>query len=206
MGADAPNPNGKSGALLTLYRSWKTDVSEAERLEFPIRETRIDKYTRSDFVGAWDEKSFAIRVRAKDVDKLRQIYDAAVRKNLAIWLGGGGVFLNAGLALMIADRVPVVHCKTMMENDLDRAALKTAAQKTGIEEYLTKAKKKWFALSPKWSGEIKSTVNGEINTQFDVIFWLNPMDQHTNNAGWWTVEQLMQWGEGKGPVVERSKK
>jgi hypothetical protein len=71
---------------------------------------------------------------------------------------------------------------------------------------LTKAKKKWFALSPKWSGEIKSTVNGEINTQFDVIFWLNPMDQHTNNAGWWTVEQLMQWGEGKGPVVERSKK
>ena len=34
----------------------------------------------------------------------------------------------------------------------------------------------------------------------EVIFWLNPMDQHNNNWGWFTVEDLKKWAKGKGKI------
>jgi hypothetical protein len=66
-----------------------------------------------------------------------------------------------------------------------------------LEKKLREAGKKWFALSPRWATE-------KHNTEHSVVFWLNPMEQRTNNSGLYTVEELLLWAENKGPIV-RSK-
>lgn len=76
-----------------------------------------------------------------------------------------------------------------------------AEHEWGIKK-LKEANCRYFACSPKWSHEIKSTADGEIKTKYPVIFWLNPMEQDRNSYGWFTVENLELWTQGKGPIVE----
>jgi hypothetical protein len=37
------------------------------------------------------------------------------------------------------------------------------------------------------------------------MYFLNPMRQQENNFGWFTVEELEQWMEGKGPIPGKKK-
>jgi hypothetical protein len=112
-----------------------------------------------------------------------------------MWIGGGGVFQNGGLVLAIASKMPADKKQTMYDLDANHDKLLKASRKTGIEERLQKANKKYFALSPRWAEKDK-----ELTTKFPVVYWLNPFEQHLNNHGWYTVEQLDQWIEGKGPI------
>lgn len=66
-----------------------------------------------------------------------------------------------------------------------------------IENRLKEAGKRYFALSPRFHGG-----NWEKRTVFDIIFWLNPMDQRNNRSGWVTVEDILAWADGKGPIPE----
>ncbi len=147
-------------------------------------------------ITAWDEKSFGlVAFTDEDCNFLRKLHQAFIEKDVAIWLGGGGVFQNAGLCIGIASQIPEENKKTMASSDADRLSLKEAATKTGIEKRLTKAGLKWFALSPRWT----PSKDKERTTQ-PVVFWLNPMDQQNVNYGWFTVEELDQWIKGIGPI------
>lgn len=152
---------------------------------------------------AWDEGSFGVVAFSKDDrEAVREIHEAILQLDLAIWLGGGGVFQNAGLVLAIVSRVPKDKAQTLHDADVDREKLKKAVEATGIEGYLKLAKKSWFALAPSWK-TAKSFMEAE--TKHSVVFWLNPMEQHIHKSGWFTVEDLELWAEDKGPVMKEAK-
>lgn len=162
---------------------------------------------------SWDDGSWGIHTRGEESRKLlKELYEAILNKDCAIFLGGGHVFKNAGLSICIASRLPEEVTKMWYEADVDYENLQKASEATGIHEYLKeKFKDKykygaWYALSPKWAKELHSTKDGEVKTSYDVVYWLNPSDQQNNNFGWYTVEQLKQWAEGEGPIPKKNNK
>lgn len=171
------------------------DAIDLKRYELDRREFHGDG-----LITAWDEGSFGINAsKAEDREAVRQIHNAMMEGDLAIWVGGGGVFQNAGLVLAIVHRVPEELSKKLYDADVDREKLKKAAEETGIAERLKVAGRQYYALSPEW------VVSEETNTsKYNLIFWLNPADQQNNACGWFRVEDLDLWIEGKGPIIERS--
>jgi hypothetical protein len=163
---------------------------------------------RDENIGAaWDEGSFGIRVKGESYrGYLTEIYEAFKKLDIAIFLGKtmpGNPFENAGLQLMIVSRIPENCKKVMYDGDVDYNKLQEASAATGIEAELRAAGKSWFALSPSWADRFKSTKDGDVKTSYPVMYWLNPMEQHINNSGWFTVEQLRDWAKGTGPVMMR---
>jgi hypothetical protein len=167
-------------------------------------------------VGAWSNQDFALRARSDPVlTKFSQeLYEAALDNRLVIWLGPGGVFRNAGLCLGILDPVPEVFAEEMLAAELDAIRLPGGAEATGIKQFLVDAAGgqegfgapfRYFALSPRWASKDNTTPNGRSKTEYDVVFWLNPWDQKDNNSAWVTVEDLMAWTEGKGPIPKNPK-
>ena len=157
--------------------------------------------------GAWDEGSFGILAKGKkNIENLRKLRDAIEAQNVAIFLGGGGVFENPGLVIALYDVFPHEHKAAMKKADEDRIKLVAAAKATGIEKKIRENLKSsygghpFFALSPRWANG-----NEQKETKHKVVFWLNPTDQDRNNFGWFTVEQLEQWIEGKGPIPMKGK-
>jgi hypothetical protein len=149
-------------------------------------------YGDEELVCAWDESSFGVMVRQKDEKYLTEMIQAFRNHDVAIGLSGGHVFQNAGLSLMIISRLPKETLDTIYEADKDYYMLKKAAAKTGIEERLKKAGKRYFALSPRWADGTKKAVK----------FWLNPCDQHIYNSGWYSVQDLDNWIQNKGPIIK----
>jgi hypothetical protein len=153
---------------------------------------------------AWDSKSFGIKVIGdQNKEYLHQLHNAFQKKDIAIWLGGGAVFQNAGLVIGIISNIPEASLKTMYDADIDKYNLIQASNKTGIIKRLKQAGKKYFACSPGW--KLKSTAQGEIQTAYEVMYFLNPEEQDQNNGGWVTVEDLDAWIEGNGPIPKVSK-
>ena len=156
--------------------------------------------------AAWDEKSFAMVSRAEHEPKLREIYDAIMAKNVVIGLFGGQVFKNAGLMILIADRIDQSILNSWEKGDTDSDNLHKASEETGIKQKIDAAnidkdyfERKWgyYALSPAWAKNKK--------TKYRVMYWLNPQHQDINNFGWYSVEELEQWLENRGPVVAKRK-
>lgn len=148
------------------------------------------------FSTAWDEGSFGIHVKGLgNVNQLREIWEALQKKDLGIWTGGGHVFQRAGLVLGIISRCRPQDLETMRAADEGDSTLKKASEDIGIHKELTAKGKQWFALSPKWAKGFKDMV-----TAFPVVYWLNPYHQDKDNYGYFTVEQLKEWGDGKGDI------
>lgn len=168
----------------------------------------LEDYTWKDkppteFTGAWSGRDFGIAAYSEQAKaRLEKLVMAFEKKDVAFWIGGtgGNPFARGGLCFSIVSKVPKRHLDLMLEADVDRIKLEKAAEETGIKELLRKAGKGTIALSPKWATEIRTTKDGEVKTKHPVIFWLNPMEQHLNNFGWFTVEQLELWIQNKGPV------
>lgn len=165
--------------------------------------------------GAWSGRDFGISAcddpHRGYLGELAEAFDA---NDVAIWVGKGHAFQNGGLCLGIVSRLTEEFLQEMHDVDLDAIRLNEADMKTGIKQRLHQAGEKaggsswnrpfeYFALSPKWASEIKSTKNGRFETEHDVIYWLNPMDQKNNNFGWYTVEELDAWIRGEGPVPKK---
>lgn len=190
----------KGGAALWWHKHY------GNKGEHPLAnyiDTELRFYGDRTIAAAWndgigDSGSFAVRVTEKHAAVLTEFAEAFKRHDVAIWLGGGGVFQNAGLVIAIASRVPADLAAKMKEGDEDRRNMLAASKATGIEAELTKAGKNWFALSPGWKHD-------EDKTAFSVAYWLNPMEQDRYNAGWFTVEQLREWAVDKGPVMKSSR-
>ncbi len=143
----------------------------------------------------WSESDFAaFSTDAAEVAKLKEIYDALHYGNAAVWLGGGGVFQNAGLVIAIAERLSKETTDAWQKADVDRRDLLAEVAATGIEKRLKAAGKGYYALSPKRKPD------GSIH------FWLNPFDQKENNSTWCSIKDLEEWIEGKGPIPKKGKR
>ena len=186
--------------ILIVDRPWAVDsltknIKNMSGSIKPMQPLRSEAF--SPLSCAWGEQSFGIVASSpEDRENLRKIIEAFTKKDLAIWLGGGGVFENSGLVLGIISKVPEANKQEMEQADLERIALETADQATGIKTRLAAAGKKFYALSPRWINKEKENTE----TAYDIIYWLNPMEQQQNNYGWYTVEQLEQWANNQGPI------
>ena len=139
---------------------------------------------------AWNDSSFGVVVDNQYQEFLVELYEAFKRKDIAIWLGGGVVFENPGLILVIASKIPKDISKKFYEQDMSYYKLEEKVKKTNIREILSKAGKQYLALSPRWKG----------NEENEIEFWLNPWDQVNNRCGWFTLEDLIDWTKNKGPI------
>src|SRR5690606_5349289 len=111
---------------------------------------------------------------------------------------GGGPFHTGGLHFIIVSKTPD-HIKQMLWLEhTDSNRILEAVEEIGIEEDLKAAGKRWFALSPRF---FKDEAGNEI-----IKFWLNPMEQHLNDSGWFTEEELRQWIKDEGPIPMKAKK
>ena len=161
--------------------------------------------TQPEVATAWGKDAFSI-ICSKEEDRanLRTLITALKAGDVALWLGGGGVFQNNGLILVIVSKVDDENKQQMKDNDENNLRLKEADTATGIREALKESSKSFFALSPAWSTTIRSTSRGELTTNHSVIYFLNPCEQHKYNHGWFTVEELQQWANNQGPIIKAS--
>lgn len=168
-----------------------------------------------DIAGAWSEGDFGVLFPStqqgeSDAADLFAAFDeldiAFLFQNV-----GNNPFARAGLNLVIVSRLPQEIVDDLAEKDADNDALVAAASATGIQNRLDawgKTLSRWgarpyYALSPRWSDPPMSVFgNRTLDTKHPVVFFLNPREQKEYNAGWFTVEDLEAWMEGKGPIVK----
>jgi hypothetical protein len=183
-------------------------VKDCSELNFRENYGKGKKKIEENLSTAWSNDDLGIRVCGeKSIKKLKKIHEAILAGDAAIWLGGGGAFKNAGLCVGIISNIPAENLKIMADADSDRQNLLLASEKTEILKKLEKfnaehydkgsysARCGYYACSPAW--------NKDRDSKHNVVYWLNPMQQDKNNFGWYTVEQLEEWMEGKGPIPKK---
>lgn len=146
--------------------------------------------------AGWDSGSFYVMAKLDDkktIKHLKALYEAFQNNDVCMWLGGGGVFKNAGLCFGIISRMPKEVFEQWIVYDKDLAEKAEWLESTGIHALLEKADKKWYSL--------KTVIINEDKTR---KIWLNPMEQSIYNWGWFTIDELKQWAQDKGPVVKTS--
>lgn len=202
----------KEDAILLFYPPISRTVFAYEKQEFEkmtIKKLsdRFDLFLHKAFdeedsdqvlATAWDSKTFGIRVSGKDqIEKLKKIRDALLSNDMLVFLGAPPVpgFSNGSLNLMILSKSPKEGLDELKNTNKEHWKLKRDAKKTGIEKKLEKAGKRWFALSPSRNEQKEKS-------KYDIRFWLNPMEQNKYNSGWFTVEELEQWANDKGPAMK----
>ena len=179
---------------LAYQRWWHKPVKAPSELEL---------YKGEQIAAAWDEGSFGVALR-DNRKLLDELLKAFVDTNVLVFTAGRcNPFGGSGLSLLIADRVPSQHWEDARQADTDTLDLQDASAATGIIHKLDSVdsdEKRWhgkrcgyYACSPAWASDKK-------NTKYNVVYWLNPVDQKNNNHGWFTVEELEQWIDGTGPV------
>jgi hypothetical protein len=128
----------KAILMYSIYAAKRIQELQAQGKEITQEDLPRDLKlrTRDHKLGtAWSENDFGIIVRGKEnKEKLREIHDAFLRKDIAIWLGGGGVFQNAGLGICIASKVPERWKEEMYNNDKEHFEVQEAAAATGIQQ------------------------------------------------------------------------
>ena len=103
----------------------------------------------------------------------------------------GGTHFVGQDGILIRSRIPVEEDQKLIEEHLGIRLRESQWKATGVEQLLRKAGKQWFALGRP------TVIRGELRV------WLNPMERHRHNAGWFTPDELRQWAEDRGPVMMR---
>lgn len=157
----------------------------------------------------WDEREFLFSAPAdsKEAETVRKVFEATMGGNALLYLcGSANPFGGSGLVLVRRSTIPTEHVRRMEEGFRDAKKLREAAEATGIRERVEAWGRKdgrWMgpfhALSPRWRGKGHNSPS-----KHPVVFWLNPTDQQNNNFGWFTVEELEQWMEGRGPIPKKA--
>jgi hypothetical protein len=149
------------------------------------------KNYRGSLACAWDEKSFGIFSTDKnEIAYLREIFTAFQSGDGAIFLGGGGMFQNSGLCLAIASRIPQDFLDGWYKADKEYYDMDQVVEATGIRQLLKEKGKRYFALSRPTYRKADGIL----------ILLLNPIEQQDNNFGWFTIDDLREWADGKGPI------
>lgn len=181
--------DGRKGGLQGMYcprRPWRDDAPDAPNFR---------DFTDGKLCAAWDKSTFAVFSNdSEEIEALLTIFKALQDVDGVLWLGGGGMFQNAGLCIGIASRLPTEVVKLWEQKDNEAIALRKAMQATGIEDKLRAAGREYFALSPKFASD------------GSLIFWLNPCKQHIHQFGWMTLQDLEDWILGKGKCMKSGKR
>lgn len=200
----------KLGVGTQYVMTWRLNTYGILSLDKMPSELATSAYAseeRKTLTCAWSSgpgaPDFGIRTTDKKI--LDDLEAAFERRDVSIWATRGGPFGGSGLVLAVTSKIPESEAELMREEDLERIRLADAAEATGIEAKLKEfnstftsrwdAPCRWFALSPRWRRD-----HDESPSAHPVMFFLNPMAQDKNNYGWFTVEELEQWMEGKGPI------
>jgi hypothetical protein len=147
-----------------------------------------------DLMCSWGDGNFGINVRgAENVSRLRELYEAFKRCDIALAHPGSNGFLRTGLSFAIASRIPAEAEEAIKARDLANERLQLAARATGAYEMLKEAGLGYYALSPSWDN---------VEAEQGIAFFINPHQQTKYNHGWFSVEELRLATEGKGPVLK----
>lgn len=191
-------------ALLVLTHSWgwqkgesQTPLSLAKQFDATFWTEFTDKRYepgKEDIVCSWGGHSgFAIHVRGQEnVERLKHLHQAMAECKVAIADPVIMGFQRKSLSLILIDELPQETLAAVREMDFAHLRLLRAVDDSGIEKLLKAAGKRWYALSPAWE-------SGEGS---ELVFFLNPCEQHKYAHGWMTLEDLRQWAQEKGPIVE----
>ncbi len=167
-------------------------IGDNEIMAYDIfdRPTRKMKVNPVQLACAWSEDDFAcLSSDSTDIKYLREIFDAFAKKNIVLTFAASlPAFDNPGLIIAIADRLPKEVTGMWKQADVTAHALRKAVDATGIEKLLKEKGRRYFALSPK------------LQSDGSISYWLNPMEQDRNNFGWYRLEDLKDWAEGKGNI------
>jgi len=145
----------------------------------------MSKANGKDLVCYWGENSFMlITTNQANFQELKKAFN-----NLTIAIFTAG---KDGLVLALSEKLDEKTKSDLMSSDFNAWELKKEAESLGIEEALIKAKKEYHALRPAWKDDKKTVVH----------FWLNPYDQQKYNHGWYSVEELKDWINEKGPIIK----
>ncbi len=174
------------------------------REPMPIKKLlpRPYKYTEDEICTAWDRESFGLVVHKKNAWIIDEIMTAINNNDLAIGIAPGHVFKNGGLKLLIVSKLPQEVLDAITKDHIDHAELTKAAEKTRIYSYLERHGKKYYALMPSWYNPEFHPQNRTLKTKYKVVFFLNPREQSKYQSGWYTVEELKEWGKDKGIVLK----
>jgi hypothetical protein len=164
-----------------------------------------DKKKVESLVTGWSDGTFGVYVRGDgNREHIRALHKAFHDHDAAIWLGGGGgdnPFGRSGLILGIVSRAPKAALEQMAEAHRAWILLadteKKVEKKTGVKAKLAKAGCHFYACSPRLRGPESFA---DMPTEFDVVYWLNPQDQQSNHYGYVSVEDLLAWAKGEGPI------
>jgi len=166
------------------------DDSDLKSYEIFDREKRKMKANPVQLCCAWSDDDFAcMSSDPTDIKYLREIFDQFQKKNIIFTFSNAlPAFENPGLIIAIANRMPKEVADMLAKADKETHEIEKFVVKSGIRELLKAKGKGYFALSPKrWEdGSIK--------------FWLNPYDQHKVNYGYFTLDQLREWADDRGPI------
>lgn len=184
------------GASTGSYLAGKDLFLVAAKQLGPMIDLRSSHYdpAHGDMVAAWSGYEAMIWVRGTaNILRLREVHDALVHADAVFNapLGQGFTRRDGGLSFGIASRFSPAFKQQMLADQQARQRLDAAAQATGVHQLLADHQRKFHALSPDWM---------DPQTERVVVFFLNPADQRTHRSGWFTVAELRQWAEGKGPV------
>ena len=69
-------------------------------------------------------------------------------------------------------------------------------KQTRVKAKLKEAGCRFFACNPTLRGDRFKNMP----TAYPIVYWLNPYNQNKNRYGWVTVEDLLVWSEGEGPI------
>lgn len=199
------------GAEYLVYSPYGYSDSKEPHIPHGLSE---QSYREKTFRGAWGSSDFGacLKTIPGKTSELKELFQAFQEKNVVFFFGASGPFSNSGMKVCIADRIPEESQKEAEAADLDSLDLKDAVAATGILGKLKDAQQAsspdrnynrkcgYYACSPKWWSDAFKPQGRDIKSAHNVVFFLNPQDQENNKSGWFTVEDLEQWIEGKGPI------
>ena len=181
---------------------YKKDISNGKRSELALLTWKGDKNPPI-LATAWDGGEFGIIISKDAPVKLiefgKKLAKAIETGDFAVWFGGtgGNPFARSGLVVAITSLVPQEIKDYMVEAYADQRRLEKADKDTGVKKLLEKKGKKYFACSPRWADDTKTSVK----------YWLNPMGQQNNESGWYSPQELMDWANGvAGNKIDKVKK
>lgn len=162
-----------------------------------------------EIVGAWSDGDFGVRFNPKFAAEEVELWTALQNGDAALLFMNtfGNPFARSGLAIAIISRTSDEILEDLRASHENTDNLEAADLATGIKERLAAAGLKYYALSPDWfpSDTGFEGPHGRLETTYPIFYFLNPQEQQKYDSGWFTVEELDQWIEGRGPILKTDK-
>lgn len=191
--------DNRNGYIL-LYHPYGLEAFQGFTDEQLLRAFDLRPYdNKGSLYGAWDERSFGILAFDGDIKWVKEIESMILTNEMAIFMRRLREFNSYGLKLALSSFFNEEEKKLILEEDESKIQLLKATGELDLESVLRAKGKKWFALSPSWLPEERK---GE--SKYPFMFWLNPYYQNVDKFGWFTVEQLLDWGDDKG-IIKKTK-